>query len=298
MNICGKDITIEGRLIRRGRLTAEKYEFLDDPKPTVEALRTCGARIDLFTFMQSLADPTPQYDYPLDWDNLAALPISTFDYWWRKQINGKTRNMIRRSEKSGVVVREVPFDEALVEGISGIYNESSTRQGKPFKHYMKDIAAVRKENGTFLERSAFIAAFVGRELIGFVKLVSDEHQHQAAMMQIVSMIRQRDKAPTNALIAQAVRSCAERGIPYLVYANFAYGKKTPDTLAEFKRHNGFQRVDVPRYYVPITVLGRAALGMGLHYPLRAHLPEAVLSRLRAVRRFWHNSPIVTARESL
>jgi hypothetical protein len=37
-------------------------------------------------------------------------------------------------------------------------------------------------------------------------------------MHILSMIRHREKAPTNALIAQAVRSCAERGIPYLWYA--------------------------------------------------------------------------------
>ena len=44
-------------------------------------------------------------------------------------------------------------------------------------------------------------------------------------MQIVSMVGHQDKAPTNALIAQAVRSCAERGIPYLWYANMSYGKK-------------------------------------------------------------------------
>ena len=114
MNVFGKDIRVDGSFIRIGRLTAEKYEFLDDPKATIDALRTCGARIDLFTFIQSAANPTPQYDYPLDWDNLAAAPISTFEYWWTKQINGKTRNMIRRAEKAGVVVREVPFDEALV----------------------------------------------------------------------------------------------------------------------------------------------------------------------------------------
>src|SRR5438874_7014477 len=146
MNVCGKAVTVEGRLIRIGRLAAEKYEFLDEPTATIDALRTCGARIDLFTFMQSAANATPQYDYPLDWDNLAAVPVSTFDHWSTKQINGKTRNMIRRAEKAGVVVREAPFDDALVEGISGIYNESPTRQGKPFTHYMKDIATVRKEN--------------------------------------------------------------------------------------------------------------------------------------------------------
>src|SRR5438445_3735545 len=122
MKVCGKDIRIDGTVIRIGRLAAEKYEFLDDPAPTIDALRHCGARIDLFTFMQRLSQPSRQHEYTLEWDNLAAVPVSTFDHWWTKQINGKTRNMIRRADKAGVVVRDVPFDDDLVRGISAIYN--------------------------------------------------------------------------------------------------------------------------------------------------------------------------------
>jgi hypothetical protein len=298
MKVRGQEIRVDGALIRVGRLTAEKYEFLDDPIATIEALRRSGARIDLFTFMQSLSQRSARYDYPLEWDNFAAVPVSSLDHWWTKQINGKTRNMVRRAEKTGVVVRDVPFDDALVEGISAIYNECPTRQGKPFWHYGKDLEAVRAENATFLDRSAFIGAFLDEKLIGFAKLVSDEHQGQAAMMQIVAMIQHRDKAPTNALIAHAVKSCAERGIPYLVYANFAYGKKQQDSLTDFKQHNGFERIDVPRYYVPLTLLGRAVLGLGLHHGLRSHVPEPVLARLRKVRRFWQNDMVLSAKETL
>jgi hypothetical protein len=288
MKVCGKDIAINGGLLRIARLTAEKYEYLDDPKAALDALRESGARIDLFTFMQKLPHTSPNHDYPMEWDNLAALSVSTFDDWWTKQINGKTRNMVRRAEKKGVVVREVRFDEALVRGISAIYNESPTRQGKAFKHHGKDLDAVGRENGTFLDRSVFIGAFLGDELIGFAKLVSDEHRDQAALMQVVSMIQHRDSAPTNALIAQAVRSCAERGIPYLVYANFAYGSKQRDSLTDFKQHNGFRRIDLPRYYIPLTLAGRAALRFGLHHPLAEHIPERVLRRLREIRSRWNN----------
>jgi hypothetical protein len=288
MKVCGKDVDVEGGLIRIARLTAEKYEFLDDPKAALAGLRESGTRIDLFTFMQKLSDTSPRYDYPMEWDNLAALPVSTFDEWWTKQINGKTRNMVRRAEKKGVVVREVPFDEAFVRGISGIYNESPTRQGKPFAHYRKDVEAVRRENGTFLDRSVFIGAFLGEELIGFAKLVSDEHGHQAALMQIISMIQHRDSAPTNALIAQAVRSCAERKTAYLVYANFAYRNKQRDSLADFKEHNGFKRIDLPRYYVPLTLAGRLGLRLGLHHALVDRIPETVLTRLRDIRGRWYN----------
>ena len=57
---------------------------------------------------------------------MAALPITTFDDWMAHQIGPKVRNMVRKATKNGVVVREVPFDDALIRGIQEIYNESPT----------------------------------------------------------------------------------------------------------------------------------------------------------------------------
>jgi len=121
--------------------------------------------------------------------------------------------------------------------------------------------------------------------------VLDEDQQQAALMQILSMVAHRDKSPTNALMAQAVRSCAELGIPYLIYGNFAYGNKLRDGLSDFKQNNGFQRIDLPRYYVPLTMRGRTALRLGLHHPITTHIPEPVLARLRAIRGWWFSRGI-------
>jgi hypothetical protein len=284
--LCGKEMQVRGRLIRIARLAAEKYDFLDDPEAALQALRRSGARVDLLTFTQQLPDVTPRYDYPLEWDNLAALPVSTFDHWWTRQINGKTRNMVRRAEKA-LTVREVPFDDDLVRGIHTIYNESPIRQGRPFWHYGKDLEIVRRENGTFLERSVFIGVFLDTTLVGFAKLVSDGEGRQAGLMQILSMIRHRDKSPTNALIAQAVRSCAQRGIKFLVYSQFAYGRKERDGLSDFKEHNGFLRMDLPRYYVPLTAVGRLALRLRLHRDVVDHVPEPVLAQFRKVRSRWH-----------
>jgi hypothetical protein len=106
-------------------------------------------------------------------------------------------------------------------------------------------------------------------------------------MHILSRIDQRDKAPTNALIAQAVRSCAERQIKYLWYANFAYGKREHDSLAEFKRRNAFEKVDVPRYYVPLTAVGRMALRLGLHHRLIDRIPAPVAVAYRSIRKSWY-----------
>jgi hypothetical protein len=284
--LCGKEMQVRGRLIRIARLAAEKYDFLDDPEAALQALRRSGRRVDLLTFTQQLPDVTPRFDYPLEWDNLAALPVSTFDHWWTRQINGKTRNMVRRAEKA-LTVREVPFDDELVRGIHAIYNETPIRQGRPFWHYGKDLEIVRRENGTFLQRSVFIGVFLDSTLVGFAKLVSDGEGRQAALMQILSMIRHRDKAPTNALIAQAVRSCAQREIKFLVYSQFAYGRKERDGLSDFKEHNGFLRMDLPRYYVPLTALGRLALRLRLHRDVVDHVPEPVLAQFRKVRSRWH-----------
>jgi hypothetical protein len=134
MEVYGKDIRIRGRLIRIAFVDGEGYHFLEDPEAALGVLRNSGARIDLFTFIQRISDTAPKYSHTMEWDNMAVLRVSSFDEWMKNQIDFKARNKARKAEKNGVVVREVPFDEALVRGISGIYNESPVRQGKPFWH--------------------------------------------------------------------------------------------------------------------------------------------------------------------
>ena len=123
-------------------------------------LKQANQRIDLFTFVQKIIEPDPKYQYPIEWDNFAALPISTFDHWWTHQIGFKARNEAKQAGKKGVNVFEVPFDNTLVSGIQEIYNESPIRQGRRFPHYRKDLETIRREAGTFLDSSVFIGAFV------------------------------------------------------------------------------------------------------------------------------------------
>lgn len=288
MKVCGKDIKVQGRLIRTAKLAAEFYEFLEDPEAALENLRRSELHIDLFTFIPRLSERSCKYPYAMEWDNLAVIPVSTFDEWWTKQIDGKTRNMVRRADKKGVVVKEVQFDDALVRSISAIYDECPMRQGRRFWHYKKDLESVRRENGTFLDRSVFLGAYVGDDMIGFAKLVHDESHQQAGLMQIISMVQHRDKAPTNALIAAAVRSCAGRGIFYLAYSNFPNGKGEQHPLSDFKKNNGFQRIDLPRYYVPVTHAGAIAFRLGLHKRFTDLLPRSLAATLRKVRNRWNN----------
>lgn len=297
MKIGQRDAHIRGRVVRIAHLDSDGIDSLDDVEGVVADIRKGTTRTDIFTFVQTLPQTQPQFDYPMEWDNVAALPISTFDHWWKKQIDFKVRNKARKGEKNGLAIREVVFDDALVRGISGIYNESPVRQGKRFWHYGKDLDTVRRENSTYPERSILIGAFLGDQLVGFLKLVIDSTRSQATVLQILSMLQHRDKAPTNALIAQGVKSCAERGIPYFVYANFSYGKKQRDTLSDFKQSNGFKRIEIPRYYIPLTPIGRAALHLGCHRRLAERIPEPLLVRFRDLRSRWNSKRFPVAKEA-
>lgn len=287
MDVCGKDIRVEGRLIRIAHIDGDKYTFPDDLEMLLEGLRKCGTRIDLFTFLQKLPETKPKYDYPMEWDNLAVLPVTTYDHWWKHQINSFPRNRARQAEKKGVVLREVPYGDELLKGICQVYNEVPVRQGKRFPHYGMTLERVREYAGTFLDRSIYIGAFLGDNMIGFIKLVFDQSRTHACLVHILSMVQHKDKAPTNALIAQAVRSCADHGISYLVYERFSYGKKQGDSLSRFKEVNGFRQMDLPRYYIPLTSLGRVAYRLGLHHRFVDRLPESVAAKLREFRNSWH-----------
>lgn len=288
LKIDGREIRIEGRFLRIAGIEGGKYAALDDPKSLIRRLRASRTRIDLFTFMQLLPDTSPKFRYSLEWDNLAVLPVTTYEHWLGKQIRFAPRGRVRQAEKKGVTVREVPFDDVLIQGISDVYNESAVRQGTRNAHFGKDLETVRKIEATFLDSSVFIGAFLDGQMIGFVKLTFDENRTAAHLVNIVSMMRYNDKCPTNALIAQAVRSCAQRGIAHLVYQRFSYGKKQEDGLIQFKRVNGFQQVNLPRYYVPLTLLGQAALRLGFHHAIRERVPEPLAARLRELRRAWYN----------
>lgn len=295
IQVCGRDLKVSGGRVRIARLDADLYQFLSDPLPVIDALRGLSSRPDVFTFTQTIVDNKPRYAFPMEWDNLSVLPVTTYDHWFEKQILSPVRNRMRQALKKGVVLREVPFDERLVHGIWGIYNETPIRQGRKFPHYGKDLETVYREEATYLDSSFFIGAYVGDELIGFVKLMRDEAGVQAGLMNILSKMSCRDKSPTNALIGEAVRACAAKGIPNLVYWHHAYGNRKSDNLTDFKERHGFKRVDVPRYYVPLTTWGRMALRLGLHHRFVDRIPEPVGNKLRELRTRWYNRKQATGK---
>lgn len=258
---------------------------LPDLRKVVEQLKAAGNRPDVFTFMQRVPDTKPQYDYYMEWDNVAVIPVSTHENWLREQISSASRRNIRTSEKKGVTVRVDPYDDQYIRGIMSVYNESPVRAGRKFWHYGKPFEVVEAENGTYRERSTYLGAYLQDEFIGYMKIVWDTRS--AAIMQIISKLEFRDKRPNNALMSHAVKLCEERGAKYLLYERLVYGNKGEDSLTRFKRENGFGRMDLPRYYIPLTLRGKIALMLGLHRELKEIVPQRWRQRLVDLRDKWY-----------
>ena len=256
-------------------------DLLDLPE-IVARLRGLAGRPDILTSVQKVPDVAPRFPFYHEWDNFAVARFGSYAEWFETQIDRSAKKQIRQSQRAGILAEVVPFNDELVAGICSIYNEIPVRQGRKFWHYGKDTETAKTENSTYLDRSIFIGAFYEKELVGFSKIVFDGEV--ASLMQILSKSAYFGKRPNNALLSKAVEVCEQAQAKYLTYGEYAYGKKEESSLSEFKKSLGFRRVDVPRYYVPLTLWGRMALKMKLQKDMKDRLPApigAALLRLRA-----------------
>ncbi len=282
LQMAGRDIVVTGGLVKTARLRDEEWqEDAVEPEAILHQLGAATSRPDLFTFVQTLTDPKPRYSYVLEWDNLAVIPITTYEDWWENRVPQETRKNVRRAAKRQLVVQSVRMDESLARGIKEIYDETPVRQGRRYHHYGKELATVLRENSSYLERSEFIGAYYGEELVGFLKMVSIGSVYR--IMQIVSQVAHQDRRPTNALLAKAVEICVQKKATHFVYGRYIYGKNTSSPLIDFKRRNGFEQQLVPRYYIPLTALGKLSLRCHAHRGVRALMPERVDSALLWLR---------------
>jgi hypothetical protein len=277
-------------LVRSGSVlkvaTFKDEDVLEDPpvqdvREWVERLRRSGLGADVLAFSDVLEPNTRFPNLVSEEDNYAVVDTSSFDEWWNTKLSPDSRRNVRRASKRGVVVRPVELDDALVQGIKDIYDETPIRQGRPFWHYGKSLDEVRTENGTFRERSWFLGAFEGAEMIGFVRIT--RVRDRAVLIQNLAKVAHQDKRPMNALIAATIERCAAEGIARLVYGRYRYPRKGLDSLAEFKRRLGFEEVTFRRYYMPLTAWGYAALRVGLQHGPLGMLPVSVSDRLRQYR---------------
>ena len=285
--ICGRTVVVTGRWIRTAQVRDEEVVegmTVEDPDSFITKLKERKLKADVFTFAQRPPEITPKYDYHWEWDNWAAIPTTCFRDWW-ENLPQESRKNVRRAARRGVVVKIVHLDDNLVNGVHRIYNHTPVRDGRLFWHFGKDFETIKRELATYLDRSQFIGAYWNEELIGFIKMVYVDHV--ATLMHIISMNEHYDKRPMNALIAKAAEFCEQKGISHLIYGQFIYGNKRRSSLLEFKRRNGFEQVNFPRYYVPLTLRGEVFVRLRLYRGLSGLIPEPILQPLLSLRASYY-----------
>jgi hypothetical protein len=268
------DTELETLVIRKkgfAKIAYDAREYEKDIVPTdrfIEKLVDRG--IDIFTFIERkwcYTIPTTSNSWVRAKDNIALLQVTTYDYWW-KNIGKKTRNMVRKAEKSGIKTEIVEPNEKLAEGIWKIYNETPIRQDRAFPHYGVSVQTISQTMFS-AKNSTFIGAFLKDELAGFIRL--DHGDEIAIISQILSLQEHFDKAVNNALIAKAAEVCASKKIGWLMYGRMG----NHPSLDKFKQSNSFTRFPLTRYYVPLTKKGEIAAKTGLHREIKDALPRSI-----------------------
>jgi hypothetical protein len=283
LEINGKNVILSGKWIKTARVEAEDWleTELEEPGKCAQILKqSAELRADILSFAQKLPATNPKYQYPLEWDSIAAIRLSTFKEWW-DSLSQVTRKNVRRAQKRGVVVEVKKLSDTLVRDIRELNNDSPLRQGKTFTHYGKTLDQVKRDQEAFLDRSDYICAYCENELIGVIKLVY--RGDVASILTFLPKASQHDKRPANAIMAKAVELCVEKNMTHLIFGKFNYGNKHHTSLREFKIRHGFEEILVPHYYVPLNLKGAVIVKLKLHRGLIGLLPHNIITFLVNLR---------------
>lgn len=252
-------------------LGRDATEYERDIAPTERFIQKLGERgLDIFTFIErrwcfKVSNPSRLWGKTPD--NIGLLKLTSYDEWWRK-VGKKTRNMVRKAEKSGIKVQVAEPNEEFGEGVWKIYNETPIRQERGFPHYGVSLREVMK-NLQSAQNCMYIGACLQHELVGFVQLVQGENI--VLISQILSVQKHWDKAINNALVAKAIEICANKHTEWIMYGRMG----NHPSLDNFKQNNGFEKFMLTRYYVPLTRKGMVAMKLGLHRELKDAIPQPI-----------------------
>jgi hypothetical protein len=283
LEVDGKNIIVGGRQIRTARVEAEDWleTELEDPQKCAQILRESGGfHADILSFAQKLPAIAPKYQYPMEWDSVAAIPLTCFKDWW-ENLPQETRKNVRRAQKRGVVVQVKKLDDSLLQDLRELNDDSPLRQGKTFTHFGKTLEQVRKDQQAFLDRSDYICAYCDNELVGVIKLIY--RSDVASILTFLPKASHHDKRPANAIMAKAVELCVEKGMTHLIFGKYNYGNKRHTSLREFKIRHGFEEILVPHYFLPLNIKGRIIVRLKLHRGLIGLLPHNIITFLVDLR---------------
>ena len=79
-DVSGTTIVVRGKWIKLASVRGEDWveTELQDPEACAKELkkqRSHGLRADILTFAQKLPATLPKYEYPMEWESIAAIPV-------------------------------------------------------------------------------------------------------------------------------------------------------------------------------------------------------------------------------
>jgi len=278
-SVDGREFYRRGRLVRVCGLAAAWYEPIENPEALIASLKQHKPKQHIFTFFQRVPHTIPRYNYYKESYPVSVITLKNYEDWWENSIKKYTRQAVKMSQKKGIIVKVSDFNDEFMEGITSIHNETPIRSGKKYPHYNVSTNSVKKREGTFIDRSIFLGAYYEKQIVGYAKLIFEEEFVDVA--QLLSKMNHRDKCVTNALVAKIVEICSQREVRHIVYGDF-----NSTSLGDFKRHNGFLRMDLPRYFIPLNNIGAVALKLKLHHRPSEWIPDKTRPFLFYLRKRW------------
>src|ERR1700735_379130 len=85
MTVNGHSMVVSGKWIKMAAVHDESYlegGAVADPESIISRLKEWEANPDKFRFEQLITDGTPRFKYPMEMDNAAVIPITTYKDWW------------------------------------------------------------------------------------------------------------------------------------------------------------------------------------------------------------------------
>jgi hypothetical protein len=290
VQIEGKTFVSKGKYIKIVSLKHEWFNDINDPEDIIKQLSRSEICPDIFTFIQRLPEINPKFSYFFIPEKVTAIKFNSYKDWFEKKITKETRKKTKRAEKRGVEIKIEKFSDDLIIGIMSVFNESPIRQGKPFWHYGKDFNTIKKEMSLDLDKSDFIAAYYEGSMIGVVKIIFAGEIATPGI--IVTKVSHNDKYVANALMSKVIELCAFKNIQYVTYGPWWRG-----SMAEYLRRNGFEKMIVPRYFIPLTKKGKIYLKLKLYLSIKDILPEKLIKILLAIRSKWYSKKYKVDNES-
>jgi hypothetical protein len=112
VHIDGRTVIVGGGWLKMATVQDEDLlegDTVSDPTSFIAKLRQSELQADVFTFFQKLPHSEPKYKLPIEWDNAAVIPITTYSEWLEKRIESSVRRAVKKAVKSGVTVRIAEF---------------------------------------------------------------------------------------------------------------------------------------------------------------------------------------------